>query len=241
MNQKHLSIGSTAPALVPGKLRFYSMRFCPFAQRVQLVLDSKNIPYDIVYVNLTNKPEWLLDKSPLGKVPCIELENGETLYESLILADYLNEAYPNDNLYTNDPLQKAKDKLLIERFSGLITMMYKLFLDTSIDQELFEEALKGLEYFDRELGKRGTAFFGGNKPGMLDLMIWPWFERADIIRILRGEKFFMPRERFVRLLEWKAAMKECPAIKISYLEPEIHAKYMKSRISGAPQYDLLLK
>lgn len=77
-------------------------------------------------MDLTNKPEWLLDKSPLGKVPCIELNNGEILYESLIVSDYLNEAYPNENLYTTDPLQKAKDKLLIERFSGLITMMYKV-------------------------------------------------------------------------------------------------------------------
>nr|QCC89048.1 glutathione S-transferase omega 4 [Meteorus pulchricornis]QIJ45834.1 glutathione S transferase Omega 1 [Meteorus pulchricornis] len=241
MSVKHLTVGSTAPPLVPGKLRFYSMRFCPYAQRVQLVLDVKNIPYDIVNVNLTNKPEWLLDKSPLGKVPCIELDTGETLYESLIISDYLNEAYPSGNLYSSDPLRKAKDKLLIERFGSLITMMYKLFLSTSVDREVFVEALEGLEYFDKELTKRGTQFFGGSKPGMLDLMIWPWFERSDIIRILRGERFFMPRERFTRLLEWKATMKEEPAIKISYLEPEVHAKYMKSRISGAPQYDLLIE
>jgi hypothetical protein len=35
--------GSTNPPLSKGKLRLYSMRFCPYAQRVHLVLDAKKI------------------------------------------------------------------------------------------------------------------------------------------------------------------------------------------------------
>lgn len=83
--------------------------------------------YDIVYINLTHKPDWLIEKSPLNKVPCIELEGGETLYESLIIADYLDDAYPHNKLYPNNPLAKAKDKLLIDRFNAVITTMYKVF------------------------------------------------------------------------------------------------------------------
>jgi len=60
--------------------------------------------------------------------------------------------------------------------------------------------LTGLELFDRELAKRGTPFFGGSKPGMLDLMIWPWCERADVIRIIKGEQYVLPRDRFLRLV-----------------------------------------
>jgi pyrimidodiazepine synthase len=60
--------------------------------------------------------------------------------------------------------------------------------------------LEGLEIFDKELAKRGTAFFGGNQPGILDLMIWPWCERADVIKILRGEQFIIPRDRLLRLV-----------------------------------------
>ncbi|XP_012287315.1 pyrimidodiazepine synthase [Orussus abietinus] len=241
MSTHHLSTGSTAPPLTPGKLRFYSMRFCPYAQRIHLVLDIKNIPYEVVYINLTHKPEWLLEKNSLGKVPCIELENGETLYESLVIADYLDEAYPQRPLYPKNPLQKAKDRLLIERFGSVITSMYKLYRSIAIERDAFEEALTGLEIYDRELAKRGTPFFGGSKPGMLDLMIWPWCERADVIRILSGDQYIIPRDRFLRLLEWRSAMKEDPSIKKSYLEPEIHTKYIKSRLAGSPQYDMLIE
>lgn len=53
----------------------------------------------------------------MGKVPALELENGDVLCESLIICDYLDEKYPRNQLHSTDPLQKAKDKLLIEQFS----------------------------------------------------------------------------------------------------------------------------
>ncbi|XP_054013208.1 pyrimidodiazepine synthase-like [Hylaeus anthracinus] len=239
MTRKHLAAGSVAPPLVPGKVRLYSMRFCPYAQRIHLVLDAKHIPYDVVYVNLTNKPEWLLEKTPLGKVPCIEVEGGETLYESLIIAQYLDEAYPQNKLYPSDPLAKAKDNLLIDRFGSVISTMYKLYNPTSIHCDVFNTALAGLEHFEKELVQRGTPFFNGNSPGMVDFMIWPWWERSDIIRVLRGDQFVIPRDRFKKLLEWRSAMKENPAVQSSYLDTEIHAKYIQSRLAGTPEYDLV--
>lgn len=41
-------------------------------------------------VYLTHKSDWLLEKSPLDKVPCIKLKGGEILYESLVIAEYLD-------------------------------------------------------------------------------------------------------------------------------------------------------
>lgn len=73
--------------------------------------------YDVVNVNLTDKPEWLYEKSPMGKVPALELESGDCIYESMIIADYLDEKYAQRPLYPKDPLKKAKDKLLIDQFN----------------------------------------------------------------------------------------------------------------------------
>ncbi|KAG8235616.1 hypothetical protein J437_LFUL014874 [Ladona fulva] len=97
-------------------MRLYSMHFCPYAQRCRLVLDAKKIPYDIVNINLTEKPEWLLEKSPLGKVPALEID-GQTIYESLIVSDFLDEKFPQRPLLPKDPMQKAKDKILVEQFN----------------------------------------------------------------------------------------------------------------------------
>ena len=44
MSQLAYTAGSTFPPLTPGVVRLYSMRFCPYSQRVRLVLAAKNIP-----------------------------------------------------------------------------------------------------------------------------------------------------------------------------------------------------
>lgn len=44
------------------------MRFCPYAQRTVLILNAKKVPYEVVNINLTEKPEWLTSKSPFGNV-----------------------------------------------------------------------------------------------------------------------------------------------------------------------------
>ena len=66
---------------------------------------------------MKDKPEWLFEKNPLGKVPAIELVSGEIIYESLIIADYLDETYPQISLHNKNPVQKARDRIFIESFS----------------------------------------------------------------------------------------------------------------------------
>ncbi|XP_034232666.1 pyrimidodiazepine synthase-like [Thrips palmi] len=234
----HLSTGSVSPPLVNGKLRLYSMRFCPYAQRVHLVLDAKKIPYDVVYVNLSTKPEWLFNKHPLGKVPAIELEDGTVLYESLILAEYLDSSSTTRPLASSDPLQRAKDKLLIDRFSQFIVLFYKIYSD--IDALVSEDVMKSLDEFEAELSKRETPYFSGTRPGMVDYMIWPWCERADMLVIVAGDRFVMPPQRFPKLLQWKKFMKEDEAVKASSLDASDHVKFLKSRESGTPDYDMLV-
>ncbi|XP_011632642.1 pyrimidodiazepine synthase-like [Pogonomyrmex barbatus] len=240
MSTKHLSTDSALPPLVPDKIRLYSMRFCPYAQRIHLILDAKQIPYDVVYVNLTNKPNWLIEKSPLNKVPCIELEEGKTLYESLIIAEYLDEAYPENKLFPSNPLAKAQDKLLIDRFHAVISSMYKaLYLEAELAQDMFNDVLNDLQFFNRELVERKTPFFGGKEPGMVDYMIWPWYERADVLKLIKGEQFTIQKNSVLQLIEWIDAMKDNPVVKKSFLKTEIHAKYVRSRLAGTPQYDFI--
>ena len=78
---------------------------------------SPLIRNEVVNINLQSKPEWYFALNPLGKVPCIEVE-GQLIFESLIIADYLDEVYPEPYLLNNiDPMQKAKDRIMVELFN----------------------------------------------------------------------------------------------------------------------------
>ncbi|XP_018576746.1 pyrimidodiazepine synthase [Anoplophora glabripennis] len=241
MNGPHLSKGARQPPPPRGgKLRLYSNRFCPYAQRVHLVLDAKKIPYDVVNINLSSKPDWIYDKSPYGKIPALELDTGDVLYESLIIADYLDERYHQHLLHAKDPLQKAKDKLLIEQFNRIINTMYRVMMNIgriSLDDD--ETISNGLNTFERELAERGGPFFAGNKPGMLDYMIWPWCERADILKLF-GNQHLLKRDKYKKLMEWRNRMSDDPTVKRSLLDSDFHVKYLQSHRAGMPDYDLIL-
>jgi pyrimidodiazepine synthase len=142
------------------------------------------------------------NKLPTGKVPALELpKEKDPLIESLVIADYLDEKYPQAPLHSKDPLRKAQDRILIERFGAVTSALYRLFM--SVDGAppgTLTEIVNGLDTYESELKSRGTPFFGGKTIGMLDLMIWPWCERSDMIRILVGDKYELDKERFEHLV-----------------------------------------
>jgi len=240
---KHHGKGSTIPELPDdGQLRLYSMRFCPYAHRAHLVLGAKKIPYHPIYVKTSEKPEWLTEKSPLGKVPALELTtepNTDPLIESLIICEYLDEKYPQNPLMAKDPLKKAIDKIFIDRFSAVSGKMYKVWMD-GVSSGAFTEICNGLDIYEAELKKRGTKYFGGDKPGMLDYMIWPWCERSYLTKYLIGDKYQLDNQRYPKLMEWCDIMKCDEAVKSHYVDGETHAKYMKSYRTGTPDYDWLV-
>ncbi|KAF0308890.1 Pyrimidodiazepine synthase [Amphibalanus amphitrite] len=244
--KKHLTTGSECPPLKPGTLRCYSMKFCPYAQRTRLVLAAKGVPHEIVNINLKAKPEWYLAKSATGgKVPGLELDD-HFATESLITCDLLEELYPQPALYPTDPWLKARDRLMVELFgsvSSLTYQMYRAMGDAQKIKQISEDFNTKLQIFEKELVERGTPFFFGDRPGMLDLMIWPWVERFPAARKLgvtslpTGEMPPPPPE-IKHFHEWVMRMTQHPEVKSCSVTTEDHMKFIKSFIAGNPDYDM---
>ncbi|XP_064113035.1 pyrimidodiazepine synthase-like isoform X2 [Macrobrachium nipponense] len=229
LTTNHMAAGSLCPPLGIGVMRCYSMKYCPYAQRTRLVLLAKNIKHEVVNVNLRSKPDWLFEKNPLGKVPVLE-KNGETIYESLITCDYLDEVYPNPPLYPSDPWKKAQDKVLIDRWAKVSQAWYKIRFAVG-NEEIMAKALQelheGLDIYESELKKRKTKFFGGEKPGMLDYMIWPWAERICVLQEISGDKF-LTEESYPALISWTSSMCEDPVTKALLIPSEVYKHYWKT-------------
>ncbi|XP_066535120.1 glutathione S-transferase omega-1-like [Hoplias malabaricus] len=233
--QKCLAKGSCAPGPVPnGLIRIYSMRFCPFAQRTRLVLKAKGIPHETVNIHLKEKPEWYLEKNPLGLVPTLELPSGQVVYESAITCEYLDEVYPGKKLMPSDPLEKAQQKMLLEDYSKIIPLFYKIpgTRNTGGDvSELEAELKEKLSKLNKVLVNKKTKYFGGDSISMIDYLIWPWFERADswqMNQYLDGTP---------ELKNWISLVKEDPAVKDLMFNADTHKAFFSSFFAGSPNYD----
>ena len=76
---------------------------------------SFSFRFDMINVNLKNRPDWFVAKTPhIGKVPLIEYQ-GAVNYESFVLQEYLEEKFPeHPRLAASTPEKRARDKYMVE-------------------------------------------------------------------------------------------------------------------------------
>jgi len=237
MTQKAYAQGSVYPELEKSKIRCYSMRFCPYAQRTLLVLEHFKIPHEVVNINLKNKPDWFLERTPLGLVPMLQ-QDDKTVYESAICDEYLDEVYGKSSLQPQDPYLKARAKIMMQTFASKVTPKYYSILKACSEEDRakqLQELQTALKPFEEELRE---TYFGGGQPAMLDYDIWPFFERMPAVKVLHGIDP-LPADKFPKLFKWAEAMKQLPAVKEVYHDPDRHAAFIKTYIAGGvPDYDL---
>ena len=62
------------------QIKLFSARACPFAHRTRLVLTHKQLPFELVEIDLKNKPAWFdATVSGYGKVPAVEHAGKQSL------------------------------------------------------------------------------------------------------------------------------------------------------------------
>lgn len=125
----------------------YTADRCPYAARVRIVLAEKGLAYDAVEIDLGDRPAWLYDKNPLGRVPVYEEDEGLVLPESLVIMEYLEERYPEPALMPPDAAERALVRLQIERFDQNLGDAYYAFRRG--DDEGAERLAHCLSLFER--------------------------------------------------------------------------------------------
>lgn len=94
-------------------MKLYSVKLSPYAARVRMAIYAKDLPIEIVYPpeGGTQSPEYLAI-NPLGKVPCLMLDNGTSLPESEVILEYLEDAFPERPLRPDSPEDRASARLI---------------------------------------------------------------------------------------------------------------------------------
>ena len=88
----------------------YGIPQSTYVRTVRLLLEEAGIEYDLKPVNIFNgetKSAEYLAKHPFGKVPTLEVD-GEILYETSAITDYLNTALANNKFTLSTPMLQAR-------------------------------------------------------------------------------------------------------------------------------------
>lgn len=99
-------------------LKLYSMALSPWARKARLALYEKGIPFEKITIGTKpdgtfDKPAAFLAANPRGKVPTL-VDDGTIVYESTLVLEYLEDAYPTPPLYPRDVRAKARCRQLVD-------------------------------------------------------------------------------------------------------------------------------
>jgi RNA polymerase-associated protein len=153
-------------------ITLYDADRCPYCARVRIVLAEKGVEYETVQVDLADRPAWIYEKNPLGRVPVLE-EEAFVLPESAVINEYLEERYPEPPLWPADPGERALGRVLVFRFDELSKPYYALRRGDDGAAERLDVALAGL---DRVL--EAQPHLSGRAFGLADVAYVPWVLRA---------------------------------------------------------------
>jgi len=91
-------------------LKLYNSNVAPNPRRVRIFLAEKGLSIPQVQVDLGNlehkKPEFAA-LSPFQVIPALELDDGTVIGESIAICRFLEELYPEPNLFGRTPLERA--------------------------------------------------------------------------------------------------------------------------------------
>lgn len=181
-------------------ITLYDAPRCPYCARVRIVLAEKGVDFDVVEVDLSDRPAWIYEKNPTGRVPVIEEDGGRPLPESAVIMEFLEERYPEPPLLPPDPADRGAVRLLIFRDRDLTDPYYALRRG---EEGAAEPLGAALGRFDASLVEQ--PYLGGAEYGLADIALVPWFLR---VRDMLG----VDLEGFPSLADWLARLEERPAI-----------------------------
>jgi glutathione S-transferase len=189
-------------------LTLVSFDLCPYVQRAAIVLAEKQVPFERINVDLSNKPDWFKALSPLGKVPLLRVGN-EVLFESAVIVEYLEETR-GPALHPADPLDKARHRGWMEFGSSILADVWTL--ETTHDRAAFGAKVRALtEKFARVEAALGDGpYFAGEKFCIVDAVFAPVFRYFDVFDRLADLGLFSDTPR---VRAWRRALSERPSVK----------------------------
>ncbi|MDD2894003.1 MAG: glutathione S-transferase family protein [Halothiobacillaceae bacterium] len=212
------------------KLELIGFKICPFVQRVSLLLQSKNIPHTVTYLNPKEPPDWLASLSPLGKVPLLRVSDDAgdvvaVVFESQVINEFLDESFA-PAVMPPTPLERARQRGFVAVADGLFGALWTWM--TSKELASVEQAraalCQSLTLLEMALPEQGEFFAADAQHlGVVDCALLPFFMRLALLESAGAEA--LPCETLPRVDAYRRALLAMPVASASVV-PEFAALYL---------------
>ncbi len=133
-------------------MKLYGSRTSPYVRKVRIVMTEKRIECDFVEENVWSADTSVTLHNPLTKIPVLVLDDGMALYDSRVVAEYLDGVTPVSRLIPDGGRERALVKRWEALGDGIADAGIAMFLERK--REL---SLQNKDWITRQLGKVNSA------------------------------------------------------------------------------------
>jgi len=213
-------------------VRIVGSYLSPYVRKVLVCLELKRLPYEIDPIVPFMGDDRFSKLSPLRRIPVLQ-DDSVTLTDSTVICEYLEDRYPEPELYPRDPVARARARWLEEYADTRMgeVFIWRLFNQVAIrpavwgektdhtvlEKTLAEDVPDVLDYLEGELPADGFLF---GSPQVADVAIAAFFRNAALARFTVDAKrwpataSFVERvlalEPFVRLARFEGKLARTP-------------------------------
>ena len=168
---------------IPQSLILHSYRRCPYAIRVRMTLEEKELSYSVIEEKLSLKSEALLRLHPEGRVPLL-LHGTQVLYESSIITEYIDDRFPDPPLMPHSAEGKAQARLWTYSCNTVFKPAVDAYkyqwkeLDQTEKDGLKKKLLNYLARLENSL--KQNPFLLGETLTLADIHVFPFFRQVTL-------------------------------------------------------------
>ncbi len=176
----------------------------PFARKIRVIMREKKIKFKEIIDVPWNADTLTLGLNPLGKIPILVREGQDPLFDSKVIAEYLDNFKPNPLFYPTNLEENTYAKLLETVADGICDSIVLIFLENSRKETLRSKTwvkrqekkiCEGVKYLANNLQEK--KYFVGNFFSIADISVFTCLEYLD----LRFPKFKW-RDKYQNLVSY---------------------------------------
>jgi glutathione S-transferase len=121
----------------------------PYVRKVRVVLAEKKLDYTFEIENVWTAETKIHMSNPLGKVPCLIMEDGNTLYDSRVIVEYLDTLTPVSKLLPPN----GRDRTDVKVWEALADGIADAAILVRLEKTLRPEEQQSAAWMERQMFK----------------------------------------------------------------------------------------